>query len=215
VLNIIDFKIPSRKPIGILSILLMAGGLQAATVTFSEVPASNDNPVYLTTEYAYLGLTFVNNNGSVWGGNSNGDPGNWNLEGTNTAPFLGFNGAGPTDGYSATLVFSAPVSNFSLDVSAGNGGFDTQTFTLNAFDSGSNLLFSDTVNLLDVNSWQTVTASISGISRIDISGAGTDFYPFGIDNLQWTSAVAGVPEPSSLALIATGLLALGFRLRRK
>src|SRR5450759_1608416 len=113
----IDTKILSRRSLGAFSTLLLAGTLSATTITFSEIPATNDNCCYLTNEYATLGLSFVNNNGSVWGGNSNGNPGNWGLEGTNTPPFLGFNDLGPFGGYSASLVFSEPVSNFSLDVS--------------------------------------------------------------------------------------------------
>lgn len=195
----------------LLASALALGALNASVITFSEVPATNSNCCYLTNEYAALGVTFMNNGGSVWGGNSAGNPGNWGVDGTNTPPFLGFNGIGPFGGYSASLVFAAPIANFSLDVSPTNGSAPTDQFTLTAYDSASAVLFSQTVTLSTINVWQSILAGSSGISRVDIMGTGSGFHPFGIDNLQWNASVGQVPEPSTFILAAIGLLAAGSR----
>ena len=97
------------------------------TTTFDESPSTNNNVPYSAT---VLGGTFSTTNAGTWGGNSNGDPGTWGLEGTNGPQFLGFN---PISGFTEVVTFSSSVSSVSLDFA---GGFETEslTITLQAFN---------------------------------------------------------------------------------
>src|SRR5258707_703312 len=82
---------------------VLAVGAHATTITFDEFAPSNGGGS-LTNEYtATTGATFAGTNAGTWGGNSNGNPGNWALEGTNGPQFLGFNG----DGYTETVTGSS------------------------------------------------------------------------------------------------------------
>ena len=74
---------------------LVAGPVSAIeTISFEEIPAQNTIFATLSEEYAHLGVHFSSNDdGSTWDGMSNGDPGGWELEGTNGPTFAGFNGA--------------------------------------------------------------------------------------------------------------------------
>ena len=87
------------------SLMATATSAGAEVISFDEMTATNSNCCYLTSEYLDLGVTFeTTDDGSVWGGLSNGNPGTWGLEGTNGPAFLGFNGAS----YSATMLFDVP-----------------------------------------------------------------------------------------------------------
>lgn len=167
----------------------------AATITFDEAPASNDGSPYSAT---ILGVTFSGTNAGIWSGMSNGDPGGWSLEGTNGNQFLGFNG----DPYSETLTFLSPVNGFSADFSR-SGGSSDGTITLSAFN-GSTLLGSTSGTLGAINTWLTLSLSVSGIDTITWSGTGSDFHPYGVDNINFNSS--SVPEPSSVMLVGLGLL---------
>jgi len=104
-----------------------------ADLTFPGDPATYYQPRYgVTFDGGYI----------VWGGNSNGDPGNWNLEGTNGPAFLGHNSAssltGPTINFAGTqeqVTFDVGVPNsfsFTLEVTPVNSGIvgATQSFAL-------------------------------------------------------------------------------------
>ena len=85
------------RAITLVAVLL--GGLSLTTnavvITFEEIPPANGNFDFLSEEYATLGIHFITtDDGSIFGGLSVGDPGNWDLEGTNRPAFLGFNGSG-------------------------------------------------------------------------------------------------------------------------
>lgn len=176
----------------------------AVVINFDEFAPSNDNSNYLSTEYNYLGLTFINtDDGSTWGGMGNGDPGNWDLEGTNGSAFLGFNG----NSYSSVLIFNTQIKNLSFDVSRSAGSSDGNSFTANAYDDLSNLVESITVNFGYINTWSTINFISSNISSIQWIGAGNNFHPFGVDNLQWEES-ASVPEPTTMFLLGLGLIGL-------
>ena len=131
------------------------------------------------TFYGPAGVTFTPSTHQVWGGNSNGNPGGWGVEGTNGPSFLGFNGS---PSYSVQLNLARNATYFSVDVSRTSGSTDG-TFTLTLFN-GAAQVFTDTVTLGAINSWQTVTASVPGGFNIAVlTGAGTGFHPFAVDNI--------------------------------
>ncbi|MHC4744489.1 MAG: hypothetical protein ACYS8Z_21450, partial [Planctomycetota bacterium] len=104
-----------------LAVILLVGitaTANAYVITFDEIAPANGNFGFLTEEYAALGIHFVTtDDGSIMGGLSNGDPGNWDLEGTNGPAFLGFNGSS----YSLTANFDVAMGLVSLDVSRSAG----------------------------------------------------------------------------------------------
>ena len=176
--------------------LLVGPFAYGTTITFDEFPADNSNGPMPATRYAYLGVTFSGlDDGSTWGGISNGDPGNWDLEGTNGPVFSGYNGGS----YAMTLTTAGVFSSFRLDVSRSAGSSDTDTFTLDGYSKG---VMTDTVTvpLNTINVWTTVSLSWP-VDEVRWSGSGTGFHPYGIDNLRFEI----VPEPTSIALALAGL----------
>jgi hypothetical protein len=183
-----------------IAAFLMLGGarLGATTITFDEFPAG-DNNVAITTLYSYLGVTFGATNSGIWEGLSQGDPGNWGLEGTNGPQFLGFNGI---NGYNEAVTFASPVNFVSLDFSRSNGSSDG-TITLSAYD-GATLLGSTSAVLGGINSWSTLSLNLSDITSIVWDGTGSGFHPYGVDNFQFTST----PEPANLMLFLSGVIGI-------
>lgn len=191
-------------------IICVGATANASVITFDEIPPANGNFGFLTEEYAALGIHFVTtDDGSIMGGISNGDPGNWNLEGTNGPAFLGFNG----QSYSLTANFDAAMSIVSLDVSRSLGSFSGDTFTLDAY-SGITLVGSQTVTLGPINVWSAISIAAAGIDSIQMSGSGVSFLsPYGVDNLSFTGSV--IPAPGALLLAGIGASFVANLRRRK
>ena len=148
-------------------------------------------------------------------GLSEGDPENWGLEGTNSPKFLCFNGGNP--GYTMDLALATPTTTFKLDVSRSNGSSDGDTFTINAFN-GATLLTTQTVTLGPINSWTTVTLSASGINHVTWTSNGSDFHPYGVDNIVFASIAPPIPtqSPWAMGVVALLIAAFGFlALRRR
>jgi hypothetical protein len=104
-----------------------------------------------------------------------------------------------------TITFSTAVSSFSIDVT--NGLADSYTVADNK--GGSRML------AVPFNTTQLFTLTDSGITSITIESATKSFWDFAIDNVQFTRAVASVPEPSSLLLVASICGAFATLARRK
>lgn len=184
-------------PTLVAAILTFCASANAYVISFEEIPPANGNFGFLTEEYAALGIHFVTtDDGSTWDGMSNGDPGNWDLEGTNGPTFLGFNGAS----YSAIANFDVAMGLVSLDVSRSAGSSSGDTFTLDAY-SANTLVGSQTVTLGPINSWSTVSITAPGIDSIEMSGVGTGFHPYGVDNLIFNPVI---PAPGALLLAGIG-----------
>jgi len=168
------------------------------------------------TTYDPMGITFNPNTQRVCWGNSNGDPGNWGLEGTNGSNFLCFNGGNP--GYTMELNFTSPQSSVSLDVSRSNGSSAGDTFTINAYN-GLVLLNTQTVILGPINTWSTIIINTPGINRITWDGAGVDFHPYGVDNLIFQQQATTVPTMDEWGMIIfmalAGLGAVSYLRRKK
>lgn len=172
-------------------------------ITFDEFEASNTSELYLSSEYAGLGVDFLTtDDGSIWDGISDADPGNWLIDGTNGPQFLGFNGGS----YSASMLFDSTINAFQLDATASNGASTGNTFTIEGYLNGG-FVDSMTVTFNDINDWSTLFLN-GDIDEVFMYGEGIGFHPFGVDNIAWRK----VPTPSSLALLGlSGLLATGRR----
>ena len=189
-------------------VAMLLGGLvltaDAIVITLDEIPPSNGNFGFLTEEYAAFGIHFITtDDGSIMGGMSAGDPGNWDLEGTNGPAFLGFNG----ESYGLTAWFDSEMNYISLDVSRSAGSSTGDTFTLECYD-GAQLVNTQTVDLGPINNWTHVGFSGDNFDRVEWFGSGIGFHPYGVDNLVF------VPEPITVTLLGVGGLALLHRRRK-
>lgn len=150
------------------------------TVSFDEIPAQNSNRSVLSEEYAHLGVHFVAvDDGGIWDGMSNGDPGGWELDGSNGPSFLGFNGRS----FSLTVSFDEPVPAFRVDVAAAAGADPGGTFAVAGYRDGV-LVDQTSVVLGGLNEWMTVELN-EPVDTVVWMGDTTGFRPFGADNMQW------------------------------
>jgi hypothetical protein len=190
-----------------LTIACASAPATATVITFDEFAPQNTNGAIPTNQYSYLGVTIqATDDGSTWGGLTNGDPGNWDLQGTNGANFSGFNGNSST----MSLLFASTITNISLDASRANGSVDG-AITLFGYLNVS-LTATNSVTFGAVNSWSTL--GLTGLfDRVTITGTGTDYHPFGIDNLNFTVGGA-VPEPATWAMMLLGFGGIGMAMRR-
>jgi hypothetical protein len=184
-------------------ILLLGCTARATVITFDDLP----NNTVVTNQYAGFGVLFEGTAFGVKGGISEGDSGNWGLEGTNGPHFLGFNG---NPSYSETLSFTSVIESFSLDAARSNGSSAGDQFMLEGFLQGS-LGDSQTITFGAINSWTTV--SLTGqFDQIVLTGIGQDVHPYGVDNLIFEKVV---PEPASKWTALGGLIFLAAALAWK
>jgi hypothetical protein len=161
-------------------------------LTFDDIPAHQGNNIndVIREDYAYLGVHFNSDgrhSGIVRLGISQGDPGNWNLEGTNGPQFLGHNSIGLT----GLIEFDMPISSYQVDVAEGHDGVINLTFE--AYNA-SGLLESVTLQSTSPGVWETIKLSATGITRIEYYSPSS----FALDNMQF------VPEPATLLRLGLG-----------
>ena len=157
-------------------------------ISFEEMPAENWAAVPLSEEYAHLGVHFSStDDGSTWDGVSNGDPGGWEVEGSNGPTFAAFNGRS----YKLTARFDTPVPAFSVDVTAASGAPLGVPFALEGYRAGV-LVERNAVTLGGLNEWMNV-ALTQEVDQVVITSDMRSSHPFGIDNLHW-----GLDAPARL-----------------
>jgi len=175
--------------------LLGAPPIGAAVIDFEDQAAANDSQILIHDEYATLGVTFVpTDDGATWDGMAAGDPGGWQIDGSNGATFLGFDGTS----YATSLRFDQPVEGFELDVTRAAGAQTTlyDYFQLAGFLNGQ-MVESQAVYFAGVDVWQTVSLS-SAVDRVVWFGTGVTGHRYAVDNLRWADAATDpgpVPTP--------------------
>lgn len=168
-------------------IVLFALPSLAGTINFDENTPANSNRILLSEEYRHLGVHIeATDDGAVWSGLSDGDPGGWMLEGTSGSAFAGFNGRS----YSMTLWMDEPVENFSIDVARSAGSSEDAGFTLAGYRAGGPVedVFVD-LGALAINEWATATLS-EPVDEVQLIGSGGR-EPFGVDNVRWGADSGG------------------------
>jgi len=155
----------------------------AESIDFEEYAAANDSQVLVGDEYAETtGATFVpTDDGATWDGMGAGDPGNWQIAGTNGPTFLGFDG----NAYSVSLYFDEPVEAFELDVAraAGSTPFSFDYFEVTGFLDGK-IVESRAAYFGGIGAWKTVSLTAL-VDRVVWYGSGASGHRYGIDNLRW------------------------------
>jgi hypothetical protein len=173
-------RFPPLQLLGLALTLVVAGPAFAGSISFDELPATNDNDRRLSEEYAGYGVHFhTNNDGSTWDGVSSGDPGSWGLEGSNGPAFAGFNGAS----YGLAATFDAPVAGVRMDVASSAGTTHPSDFTLEGYIDGM-LVERVSMPIGEVGNWSTVRLH-QEVDAVRWYNAGDGYHPFGVDNLRW------------------------------
>jgi len=132
-----------------------------------------------------LGVTFSGNYYGLAGGTGNGDPGNWNMHGTNGSAFFAVNNVATG---SPTINFDQEVIDFSVDVGIGQfGSQSTIELTATGFLDGAEVdeqsVFILTDGHVDGN-WSTLTFSTT-VDSVRIRKTGGGQIAYGIDNYQY------------------------------
>lgn len=177
--------------LGIVLVSLLAAPTLALDriIDFEDQPPVNDSRLLIGEEYARLGAHFIaSNDGATWAGIGAGDPGNWQIEGTQGSSFLGFDGPS----HSMSLLFDAPVEAFQIDVSRAEGPrFQFDWFEVTGFLDGQKVE-SRAAFFAATNRWQTVALS-GPVDHVIWFGTGRRGHRYGVDNLQWVE-----PGPESI-----------------
>lgn len=211
-----------KRAAGILLLILWALPCEAqvnlsTVVAFDDAYSSLGESGNPATFYQASGVTFSGNYLGIVGGKGNGDPGNWDLFGTNGTAFLGNNSGA---GSSITINLASAVNFISFDVGVAFGwqiSFSAIDYLSGSQVSTFSFSMTDTSGGNEIGTWQTVTFSGAATFNkvtLQMLSSNNGGFAYGVDNIRFTP----VPEP---ALYATtvGFTALGiagyFRRQRR
>jgi hypothetical protein len=128
----------------------------------------------------------------------------------------GREGSNTTDEY---VIFASAVgflfNMFSVDLLTYDALPGGSEFQIEGYN-GATLVASDSITIADFNYHDLDIGYASGFDRVRISGGLVPF--FQIDNVEFTKYSSGtepIPEPSTMILIAAGLVGVGFNRIRK
>jgi hypothetical protein len=211
------------------NLLKLACGLALLVAAFTVKAQSVINFENSQINQENLGLITTTTGGApgfaLLAGLSNGDPGNWGLEGSNGPHLLGFWGSwngftqgytGPGDTEYAAIDFTVPNTTTPLAVGVSFNVLSRSDYaggsyyTFYGFNNG-NQVVADTPSftsvIIDGYSEYEATVSFTGVDEIRFNST----EPGGLDNF----IISSVPEPSTLALAGLGGLSLLQFRRRK
>jgi hypothetical protein len=118
---------------------------------------------------------------------------------------------GLTDGV-LTMTFATPVSEIDFPVALTTNGSLTPGFSVTVFDASGDVL--DSANI-DTNSLVSVNAFSEGAFSYDGANASSVAITFdSVDANEFALGNVTVPEPDSIGIFATGLMALGAMVMR-
>ena len=205
----------------------------APTITFSEQPLNTVNPVYTFTGVQDLGTITVSFAGAVTGqmvtGSSvrtlTGNPSGPLSLNTSVLTTITTDGAQPTSPILSgdptfngpiVMLFSQPVAAVALD----GGYFNAIGATsITGYRADGSVLGSFVNSQIGIETYGFADASGANvISGLAFYITGNEPFGFDIDNVRFgsRSVVVGIaPEPSTIALFAAGVLALGAATRRR
>lgn len=181
----------SSVPIALAALLLAVPAMAGVEVLdFEDQEPGNGGGPSLTEEYTALGVHFdSSDDANVWNGLSGGDPGGWQVEGSNGPRFLGFDG----ESYNVVLTFDAPVQDFQLDVArAAPHPYTFHQVWVVGLREGE-IVDEQMVYLGAVDSWMTV-ALAGELDQVVVDGPGQVGTRFAIDNVQWLGPDRDVPD---------------------
>lgn len=198
--------------------------LAAASLAAMMAPAMAANPVVLDFEgiaapgtnaaignfYSGLGVTFSSNALAINGYNGSAEP-------TPTSVLFFLQGAAATLNYAAgfdtgfSFYFSSNTTDGNIQVFDGlNGTGNVLASIALPSQASSNCPSGSTGTYC---TWTPIGVSFAGTAKSINFGGAANFIAF--DNVTFGSAVPGVPEPSTYALMALGLAGIGFVARRR
>lgn len=201
--------------IAAVTLMFLTGGKAHAVITNISFDDAYGDSVFDPATYyqATDGVTFSGTYFGVVGGVGNGDPGNWDLFGTNGSAFLGTN---QDLSGSPTINFANSINSLSFDVGVPFGW--NQDFLVTGFLGGSTVTtqsFSITDDNNGNGTWQTVNIAteVDSVMVQKTSGIGSGY---GIDNYTFDN-VAEVPFEVSpnLGLLLVGGLIVSNHVYRK
>jgi hypothetical protein len=177
-------------------------GATSVTLNFDELAQGT----ILDTEYVGLGVTFSNSSGALIVSTATPGP-------PFTAPRAVLPQNYSTPGNFSQATFSVPVSFVSVVL--GDFNQDADNLFLQLFDASNTLIGSDTDLLpAPVNGGLLLSASAPNIAYARFFGVGVDNNSVYFDNFTFETAQQAVPEPGTMLLVGSGIVAVARRRRK-